>query len=345
MIQSKDCELLEKYVKGECTFEEENYIFTLFADNEDEKELIKQMQLDWNKTIEQHSQQLDLDYLLDRVHHLIHLKEKQQKISVPVRIYQSFSLIAAILIVPLIIAGGIWIKHLEKNYKAYQSEQVVSVIHAPMGSRISFTLPDSTKGWLNSGSSLEYRLPFTNSRSVNLTGEAWFDVAHSINQPFVVQAGSSKVKVLGTKFNLNAYPDENYVEVVLEEGKVEFMSRENESGIIMSPNERLVFSRNSINVSKTDAWKYNGWKEGKLIFRGDSMAEVARRIERWYNVEVEIVDRELELYAFRGTFQDDSLSEVLKYLSMTSPIRYKISERKTGSDGTVEKQKVQLFKR
>ena len=235
--------------------------------------------------------------------------------------------------------------HLEKNYKAYQSEQVLSVIHAPMGSRISFTLPDSTKGWLNSGSSIEYRLPFNNARLVNLTGEAWFDVAHNINQPFVVQAGSTKVKVLGTKFNINAYPDENYVEVVLEEGKVEFIYRESESGIIMSPNERLVFNQQNINVSKTDVWKYNGWKEGKLIFRGDSMDEVARRIERWYNVEVEIMDRELESYAFRGTFQDDSLGEVLKYLSMTSPIRYKISERKAGTDGTVEKQKVQLFKR
>ena len=113
----------------------------------------------------------------------------------------------------------------------------------------------------------------------------------------------------------------------------------------MKPDERLVFSDGAINIDKTEAAKYAAWKEGKLVFRGDPMAEVARRIERWYNVEVELVDKDLEKYVIRGTFQDDSLEEVFRYLSMTSPIRYRITDRKMLADGTWQKQKVLLYKK
>ena len=83
----------------------------------------------------------------------------------------------------------------------------------------------------------------------------------------------------------------------------------------------------------------------KLVFRGDDMAEVARRIERWYNVKVELADKELERFSFRATFEDDSLEEVLTLLSMTSPIQYKIIPRELNSNGTYQKQRVILFKK
>ncbi len=75
------------------------------------------------------------------------------------------------------------------------------------------------------------------------------------------------------------------------------------------------------------------------------MTEVARRIERWYNVEVELVDKELENYVIRGTFQDDSLEDVIKYLSMTSPVRYRIFDREVQEDGTLQKKKVMIYKK
>jgi transmembrane sensor len=84
---------------------------------------------------------------------------------------------------------------------------------------------------------------------------------------------------------------------------------------------------------------------GKLIFRGDDMSEVARRIERWYDVKVEVADQDLVHFSFRATFKDDSLEDVLKLLSMTSPIEYKILPRKQLPDGTYEKEKVILYKR
>ncbi len=109
------------------------------------------------------------------------------------------------------------------------------------------------------------------------------------------------------------------------------------------PLERLVFQNGNISKSVTDPAKYNAWTEGKLVFRGDLMTEVARRIERWYNVKICLADQEIEKYSFRATFEDDKLEDVLRFLSLTSPIRYQITPRKLLPDGTYEKEKVTIY--
>ena len=142
---------------------------------------------------------------------------------------------------------------------------------------------------------------------------------------------------------MSAYPEENYIEVVLQKGKVEFLDDKGGERVTMLPSERLVSQDGNIRKCVTDPTKYNAWTEGKLVFREDPMAEVARRIERWYNVKVVLADKELEKYSFRGTFEDDKLEEVLRLFSMTSPIRYKITPRKLLADGSYEKEKVTIY--
>ena len=95
----------------------------------------------------------------------------------------------------------------------------------------------------------------------------------------------------------------------------------------------------------TDPLKYKAWTDGKLIFRGDDMAEVARRIERWYNVTVQLADKDLEKFSFRATFEDDSLDEILRLLSLTSPIGYKVTPGVMKTDGSTEKEIVTLYKK
>ena len=194
---------------------------------------------------------------------------------------------------------------------------------------------------LNSGSYLSYSIPFT-KRDVELEGEAWFEVSHDKMHPFKVVAGSSEVSVLGTSFNLSAYPSENYIELVLLNGNVEFSNSKLEKKISITPFHRLYFHEGIVDTTLTDPLKYNAWTSGKLVFRGDNMSEVARRIELWYNVKVILADNELERYSFRGTFQDDKLEEVLKYLSLTSPIKYDIKPREQFPDGTISTQIVTL---
>jgi ferric-dicitrate binding protein FerR (iron transport regulator) len=315
-----------------------------FLNGEDNFALRHLLKNDWDLMLRDFSPtEVNLNHLLDRVHHIIRKNEtlkRQKPLHKFIRIYMKA---AAILILPLLVAGGLVYSYLGKHGKITTDQQVSSTIYAPLGARVSFNLPDGTTGMLNSGSYLSYSLPFTNNRQVKLEGEAWFEVSHDENHPFEINTGNSIVKVQGTSFNVSAYPAENYVEVVLQQGKVEFLDSEGKEKVTMLPSERLVFQNGNISKSVTDPAKYNAWVEGKLVFRGDPMAEVARRIERWYNVKVELADQKLEKYSFRATFLDDTLEEVFRFLSLTSPIRYQITPRKLLPDGTYEKEKVTIY--
>ena len=344
MIRKSDIEKIERYTKGATNEEGNKYIYSLFSENEDKREFREYILSEWENYVKEHQDDnYNLSSLLDRIHHKMHIKENRGKRTIVRKIFRWYSAVAAVLLIPLLIATAIWFGNKEQKENLMTENSVKTTLFAPLGSRISFSLPDGTHGWLNSGSSLEYNIPFSYNRQVAILGEAWFDVAHHDAYPFVITVGDSKVKVLGTKFNLNAYPEDNYIGVVLEEGKVEFSVPGLFSGIEMKPDEKLVFENGTVKISTTNALKYSAWVEGKLVFRNDSMTEVARRIERWYNVDVRLVDKELEKYVIRGTFQDDSLEEVLQYLSMTSPIRYRILDRTILDDGTLQKQKVLIY--
>jgi ferric-dicitrate binding protein FerR (iron transport regulator) len=346
MITLSDIEKLERFANGLSTEEEKQYIYSLFAEHEGDHGLKHYLQQQFDEYIKTApDEDFQLTYLLDRVHHIIHKKEKTSEKSLVRKIYKWYAAAAAILIVPLLIASIVWITEMNADTSVVAEAPVSSTLYAPLGSRINFSLPDGTKGWLNSGSSLDYTIPFSQNRKITVEGEVWLDIAHDEAHPFEIAAGKSKVKVLGTKFNLNAYPDENFVEVVLAEGKVEFSTSGLAKPVELKPNERLVYNNDGVNVQKTDASKFAAWVEGKLVFRGDPMTEVARRIGRWYNVDVVLNDKELEQYVIRGIFQDDTLEEVMRYLSMTSPIRYRIVDRKVLDDGTVQKRKVLLSRK
>ena len=346
MYNQSDIDKINRFNKGVSNEEETQYIYSLFSENEGKREFKKHIRKEFNEYLKNHpDENHNLFYLLDRIHHTIHKSENRKKQTVVKRIYHWYSVAAAVLLIPILIAGGIWFTEQNQKKQLLAESPVTSTLFAALGSRISFSLPDGTKGWLNSGSSLEYQLPFNSNRQVAILGEGWFDVVCDANHPFEITVGDSKVKVLGTKFNINAYPEDKYVEVVLEEGKVEFSTPGLSAGIEMKPNERLVLSEGKLNINVTDASKFSAWKEGKLVFRGDPMSEVVRRIKRWYNVDMELVNKELENYIFRGIFQDDSLEELLHYLCMTSPIRYRIIERKLLDDGTIQKRKVLLYKK
>lgn len=343
MLNQHEIDILQRYLEGKTSNDENLWVEDLFRNGEASPGLYKLLHEDWNTG--NSGNETDLTHLLDRIHHIIHLKEEERQHSFRSRFIQVYTRVAAILLVPVLFAALWHFLKPEPVAEQLADRTVTSSIYAPMGSRVSFTLPDGTSGFLNSGSTLTYSIPFANNRSVDLQGEAWFDVVHDERHPFEIGAGTSAVRVLGTSFNVSAYENENYIEIVLAEGSIEFRANHSSSYILLIPDERMVYNGESINIEKTDPSKYKGWTEGKLIFRGDNMADVARRLERWYNIEVEVADVTLNDYIFRATFDDDSLNEVLRLLSMTSPIHYIITPRQTLSDGSWKKEKVTLYKR
>lgn len=340
MVLNSDKEKLKSYTNDASGKLERDFVFTFFSEHEDDPELKELILDDWDEMVREddgESENIELSSLLDRIHHHISLNEPKREPTPLRRLYHWYSGLAALLLIPLIVAGTYLLLNITGSNESFSNESTHATLFAPLGSRVKFSLPDGTTGWLNSGSSLDYQTPFRKNRKLNLRGEAYFDVAHNANQPFEISSGKALIKVLGTKFNLSAYPVEKYIEVVLEEGKVVFSLPEESENVVIKPSERVVFEDGKISRSTTDPSKFTAWVEGKLVFRGDPMAEVARRIERWYNVDVRLVDEEIDNYVFRGTFQDDSLEEVLRVLCMTSPLKYKIIERKLTENGTVQK--------
>jgi ferric-dicitrate binding protein FerR (iron transport regulator) len=345
-LKQDDFDKIDRYIKEEADKSEREYVESLFLDGENNLYFRNCMNKDWDLFLRAAAPtNVNLNHLLDRIHHIVR-KNETIKSQGPLRkLIRYYMKAAAVLFLPLIIAGGILSGVLRDRAGTVTDQRVTSTIYAPMGSRVAFILPDSTTGMLNSGSYLTYSLPFNKKRELKLEGEAWFKVKRDEENPFEVSAGNSMVKVLGTSFNLSAYPAENYVEVVLQEGKVEFQDTKESAGVLLSPSERLVCQNDKINKYVVDPAKYSAWTKGRLVFRGDPMDEVARRIERWYNVKVIIANKELLKYSFRATFEDDTLEEVLRCLALTSPISYKISPGILLSDGTHKKEEVTIYKR
>jgi len=344
-LKQEDIDRIERYVNGEADDKEREYVESLFVEGERNLYLHNRINKDWDLMLRDDEQKdVDTRHILDRINHVIR-KEATNKDKRPLRrLLRIYMKAAAILLIPLLFAGSVLYHYISDRYLKSTGEEAITNIYAPYGSRASFTLPDGTTGMLNSGSTLAYHLPFSNKRNIKLEGEAWFEVKSDEDNPFEINTGNSVVKVLGTSFNISAYPTESYVEIVMAEGEAEFLDNISGQREIIKPSERLIIKGGRINKSNVEPEKYTSWTEGKLIFRGDPMDEVARRIERWYNVKVIIADKELLKYSFRATFEDDRLEDVLRYLTMTSPISYRITPRMVLPDGSFRKQEITIYK-
>jgi ferric-dicitrate binding protein FerR (iron transport regulator) len=334
-------EILSGYLNNSTGEAESDEAIAIMAAGESNQDLRRMLEEDWNTFAHGEADQgVNLSPLLDRIHHQIRLNEHYEVRKPVVRFMTLYSKIAAAIMIPLLAGTGFL---LLRDRTSTEGIRPATSIYAPAGSRVSFVLPDGTEGMLNSGSTIAYSMPFSKKRSVVLTGEAWFEVAPDPKHPFTIDAGDLDLSVLGTTFNVSAYPEEDYTEIVLESGKVLVSCGNYKDGMVMSPSERLVYENGKVTRSTADPSKYSSWTTGKLVFRGDGMSEVARRIERWYNVKVELMDEDLEKYSFRATFEDDSLEEVLKFLGMTSPIRYEITPRQIAGDSIYTKSIIKIY--
>lgn len=199
-----------------------------------------------------------------------------------------------------------------------------NTVSNPRGSKVlSMMLADGTKFWLNAGSSLTYPVVFTGTeRKVEITGEAYFEVAHNKELPFKVTKGTTEVQVLGTHFNVNAYDDENDIKITLLEGSVNV----NNGGprYLLEPGQQAQVEKEVKIVNAVDLDIVMAWKNGMFSFHDASLQDVMRQIARWYDVKV-LYEGTIPEHSFRGKIQrDNNLSVVLQILAEAN-IHYKIS--------------------
>jgi len=229
----------------------------------------------------------------------------------------------------------------------------ISEVVTHNGSRTNLLLPDGTRVWLNAGSRLTYEKTYgLQSREVNLTGEALFDVAHNATRPFVIHAAHVDIRVLGTRFNVKSYPTDRTTETTLLKGSIEvsIKARPDEK-IILKPNEKLVIANDDsalhrrnpavykpqmteslVNIrkpaydSKTGINIETSWVDDRLIFQDEAFGNLAKDMERWYGVSIHFTKPGLEDLHFTGNFQKETIQQALEALNLTAPFTYTIHE-------------------
>ncbi|QGY45014.1 DUF4974 domain-containing protein [Maribellus comscasis] len=230
---------------------------------------------------------------------------------------------AAVLLIPVLIAASYF--YFDKDKPTKSNVATLETIQTPYGARTSFALPDGSVVWLNAGSKVAYPHEFSDTREVELSGEMYLEVKKS-NAPFIVKTKYGNVEVLGTKFNVCAYNDEPF-QTTLIEGNVALKSKESGKQFVLSPGLQAVLENGIFNADTVDVASYISWKDGKMEFRREPFELVAKRLERWFNVSIELKGEQIKNLWYTGTIEMESFSEVLELIKNTTPIEYSFNSK------------------
>lgn len=267
------------------------------------------------------------------------------------RLYEQFTKIAAILIVPILLYTT-YIQFFKDDTSVAHTEisQIITV-KSQAGTITKLTLPDGSKICLNAGSSISYQNRFEGCcREVSLTGEAYFDVTKNKKMPMIVSAGHVKLKVYGTSFNVNAFSQEEFVKVTLVEGSVSLSSPnkkfKDENEFFINPGNTVTYfgGSNELVIQNDNTYYYTAWKDGLLVFKNSSFATVLTELSRKFNVDIELKDQTLASVRMDATFKDENINEILRLLSLSTPFKYNYGSSVKSSDGTFAKSKIYITK-
>lgn len=253
--------------------------------------------------------------------------------------------VAAILTLPLLIST------LTLLYVLSGKQQKVDTLYAEVfsapGTVTLFELPDKSKVWLNSKSTLRYPINLNDIsiREVELEGEGYFEVKSDKKRPFyVTTAEGLKVIAYGTEFSVNS--EDIMIETVLAEGKIAVFYQDKVFAELI-PGEQASFNRETqeIEIQKIHLAEKIAWKDGKIIFRNAPLTEVFEQLSKRYNVDILLHDdyNQSGEYLSRVTFTDESIQQILSYLAIAAPIEWKVSKPKQNSDLTLTKQRIDVW--
>ncbi len=225
----------------------------------------------------------------------------------------------------------------ELSYLAEESTKKTveyNEVRVPRGQMFRLILSDGTKVWLNSETKLKYPKKFlqgSRTRTVVLEGEAYFEVTHNKERPFIVKASTINVKVLGTKFNVSSYPNDENINTTLVEGSVNVIdSISSNNSILIKPNFQASFNRNSTFLSskEVNTDNYIAWVQKKIVFEDLSFKDLLAKIERAYNIEIENRNSKLNNQLFTGQFDVEGIDVIFKALSTSGGFEYEITKNK-----------------
>jgi len=356
-------ELIAKYLSGEADPEEVREIIRWKKSSPENESMFRQSEDVWRLA---HDQQKYIPVDRERTWNKIQKRiSRQYSLSIMLRVAGIAASVALVL--------GLALPYLfSSDHKKVISDQpqIIS-LYVPGGVCSKTVLPDSTVVWLNASSSLNYPSYFTgDTRTVELVGEAFFDVARDESKPFIIQSGNIRVNVLGTSFNFKHYKGDTHAVLAVETGTVTLSTGTSKTtnlkaGQFAKVNNRTLQTQvfdviPAVSVKKEDSTvtampgmvekethnnQFSVWRNYVLVFRDEPFNNILNELARRYNVEFEIQDKELTDYVYTATFNDMSLEDILKLLKTSSPIDYTIKSLTSNTSNAYEKRKVTVFRK
>jgi ferric-dicitrate binding protein FerR (iron transport regulator) len=360
-MQQKIKDLIIKYLSNDINADELSELYGWLNDDIYNKELFNKFQTAWFVSAKtEHKQLGSADKHWKNFLMMAKQMESERKGRrlLFIKYRKTFALAASWAI--FIIIGSVLLKSRQNALDELMAiQKSPTEIIAPKGAKCKVVLPDSSTVWLNAGSKIKYNKSFNiKDRTIELLGEAYFDVAKNEDCEFKVKTSELIIRALGTKFNVKAYPDEETVTATLEEGKIDVKlvnGKKTSEDIVLKPSENIIFykAKNKIQIvashnnessqqnneantnttlpkikiiSDVNTKLFTSWKDDRWIILGEPLQDLSSKLERRFNVKIIFADEELRNYKFSGTIENETIEQILHALKLTAPLKYKIKK-------------------
>lgn len=316
-------EIILKYLKKEMTMEDQRKLAKWLESDKLNKKVLNKLERYWRGHQEDTEKaKIEIwDQLMERID-----KDQQGSRHAGLQLIKTMLRVAAILIVAFFLS--LWMfEHSNKNKATEQIRYLEKI--SLYGQQINIQLPDGSKVKLNAGSKLIAPEKFVGStREVELVGEAYFEIERDAERPFIVRSEGLDVEVLGTSFNIRAYPEEEDIQVAVNTGKVSVNGKGQDKAMILIPEERVIYNK-SLGTARKDSFNPKAvfsWKDKILYFEKANFDEISATLEKWYGVQFK-VEKEIDNKKdFSGEFQNKSLELVLEGLSYIYDFEFEIKD-------------------
>lgn len=323
--------LILKYLQNDLSLQEAKELDKWLGESNRNREVFENLVSQWKIT------PTDVKQSRKRVFDAI-VDEKQVNTVIkdePSAHYKSIYKVAAVILLVITASLSLWIfsqnNQENKTLAVAKQSEILITKESGFGQKITFSLPDGTNVKLNSGSKLIFPKEFSSGeRRVSLDGEAFFEVVPNKSKPFIIQSNDASIKVLGTSFNVQSYPDDDHIVVAVKSGKVTVNHKDAGDNIILNKKELAVFS------SKTKKWNageikdeevFFGWVDQYLIFKDQDVHSILKVLSRWYDIDFRIYGNNLNNKKdFNAKYENPTLKTVMESLSHAYDFKYEINK-------------------
>lgn len=314
--------LLLKYISGDADPDENSEVKLWASGSEERKKALARLKNVWvlaglENEIDIGKRDAEIERILNIIREL-NMKEQRRSFRIKFMRYAA----AILLLISFSGTVGYFI-----SYLSFTSVSKFTEIIVPRGYRSTVMLPDGSKVQLNSDSHLKFVSSFfSDKRKVSLQGEAFFNVTPDKSRPFVVETKGLDIEVLGTSFNVSCYPNDSLITTFLQSGRVKINSG-NSDDVFLGPSEAYFYNKDTHESSKVKIkdQRMCDWTKGILTVNGETIRELAKKLERRYNIHIIFGDSEVEDHIYTGSIKDENINTVLEALEFASSINYKQS--------------------